>query len=194
MNESVVSTGCIYSIGYGNRYINDFIALLNQYDIKYLIDVRSRPYSKFNPDFNKESLERILTQNGVKYLFMGDKIGGLPDDMTCRTDDKIDYDKCKQNSGYIEGINRLVTAYEKNLKVAMMCSESKPHECHRSKLLGEMLRERNVIAQHIDEAGRLVPQMSVLTMIDKGQQSLFDDMQGFTSRKKYAKGEHLDVY
>ena len=194
MNESVASTGCIYSIGYGNRSINDFIALLNQYDIKYLIDVRSRPYSKFNPDFNKESLERILTQNGVKYLFMGDRIGGLPDDLTCRTDDKIDYDKCKKNSGYIEGINRLVTAYEKNLKVAMMCSESKPHECHRSKLLGEMLRERNVITQHIDEAGRLVPQMSVLTIIDKGQQSLFDDMQGFTSRKKYAKGEHLDVY
>lgn len=193
MKENSPSTGCVYSIGHGNRSIDDFIALLNQYDIKYLIDVRSRPYSKFNPDFNKEALERVLTQKNVKYIFMGDQIGGLPDDLTCRTDDKIDYDKCRQNSTYIEGINRLVTAYEKNLKVAMMCSESKPQECHRSKLLGEMLRDRNVAVQHIDETGRIAPQMSVITMLDKGQEA-FDFMQGFTSRKKYGKGEDIDVY
>lgn len=194
MQETMPATGCIYSIGHGNRSINDFIALLNQYDIKYLIDVRSRPYSKFNPDFNKEALERVLTQKFIKYLFMGDKIGGLPDDLACRTDDKIDYDKCKHNSNYMEGINRLVTAYEKNLKVAMMCSESKPQECHRSKLLGEMLRDRRIEVQHIDETGLIIPQLSVITLIDKGQQSLFDDMQGFTSRKRYGKGEDIDVY
>lgn len=193
MKENESPTGFIYSIGHGNRSVDDLIALLNQYDIKYLIDVRSRPYSKFNLDFNKEALERIFIQNGIKYVFMGDKIGGLPEDLTCRTDDKIDYDKCKQNSGYIEGINRVVTAYEMNLKVAMMCSESKPQECHRSKLLGEMLRDRNVEVQHIDETGRIVPQMSVITMLDKGQEA-FDFMPGFTSRKKYGKGEGTDVY
>lgn len=92
MKEAMPSTDCVYSIGHGNQSIDDFIVLLNQYDIKYLIDVRSRPYSKFNPDFNKEALERVLTQKGIKYVFMGDKIGGLPEDLTCRADDKIDYD------------------------------------------------------------------------------------------------------
>lgn len=190
MNESNfdASTGTIYSIGYGNRSIDEFIGLLLQYGIGYLADVRSRPYSKFNPDFNKEALERVLTQKNIKYLFMGDQIGGLPDDLTCRTNDKIDYDKCKLNNRYIEGINRLVTAYQKNLKVAMMCSESKPQECHRSKLLGEMLRERQILVQHIDDTGQIVFQMSVINMLDKGQPALFDEMQGFISRKKYGIG------
>jgi uncharacterized protein (DUF488 family) len=159
-----------------------------QYGIGYLADVRSCPYSKFNPDFNKEALKRVLTQKKIKYLFMGDQIGGLPDDLTCRTDDKIDYDKCKQNSRYIEGITRLVTAYQKNLKVAMMCSESKPQECHRSKLLGEMLRDRQVTVQHIDETGLIVIQLSVINLLDKGQPALFGEVQGFISRKKYGVG------
>ena len=192
MKENPPPAGCVYSIGHGNRCIDDFIALLNQYGIKYLIDVRSRPYSKFNPDFNREALERVLTQKTIKYVFMGDKIGGLPEDLTCRTDDKIDYDKCKQNSGYIEGINRVVTAYEKNLKVAMMCSESKPQECHRSKLLGEMLRDRNVEVQHINESGELIKQSEAIKKA--APQTTFDFMQGLTSRKKYGKGEDIDVY
>lgn len=68
----------IYTIGYGNRSIEEFIDLLQKYHIQYLADIRSRPYSKFNPDFSQAALEKRLKLHTITYIFMGDTLGGRP--------------------------------------------------------------------------------------------------------------------
>jgi hypothetical protein len=83
----------IYTIGYGNRSLDSFIATLQQYQIAYLVDVRTAPYSRFKPEYSKEALAAALQAKGIRYLFLGDKLGGRPPDPTCYTDGKVDYER-----------------------------------------------------------------------------------------------------
>lgn len=182
--------GTIYSIGYSSRTLDEFRRLLDKYKIEYLVDVRSRPYSKYNPDFNRIVVENYFKSSKIRYVFMGDQIGGLPEDPSCFTAGKVDYDKCRLKELFIAGITRLIIAYEKGLQVAVMCSEGKPQDCHRSKLLGEMLRERNIEMQHVDENGDLLSQLEVINKIDYGQQALFEGTSNLTSRKRHLSGEN----
>ncbi len=175
----------IYTIGYGDRTIDEFIALLQRYAIEYLVDIRSMPYSKYKPEFSKAPLETKLGQSKIKYIFMGDLLGGQPKDVSYYTDGKVDYALLKQSEFYKKGIFRLKTALTKQLIVALMCSEKKPHECHRSKLIGETLAQNGVAVMHIDENGLLQTQQTLLNQLTNGQMSLFE--MAFTSRKRYQK-------
>ena len=175
----------IYTIGYGNRSMNEFIALLKRYDISFLIDIRSRPYSRFNPNFSKEALGKRLKEASIHYVFMGDTLGGRPDDSTCYVDGRVDYAKVREKAFYQHGIARIHTAWEKQLCVALMCSEAKPHECHRSKLVGNTLVEQYIDVGHIDETGQIKTQSQINEIITGGQLSLFDNEKIAFSRKKY---------
>jgi uncharacterized protein (DUF488 family) len=174
----------IYTVGYGTRNIDDFVALLRRYNIKYLIDVRSKPYSSFKPEFSQKSIVNFLTMNNIKYIFMGDKLGGQPVDPSCFENGKVDYAKCQEKSYFKEGIVRLRKAWEKQSYVVLMCSEGKPQECHRSKLIGEVLVKENIDVAHIDECGEVKSQEVVISLLHQGQQS-FEGFISFSSRKKY---------
>jgi uncharacterized protein (DUF488 family) len=185
--DNIETEGYIFTIGYGQRQIDDLIALLRQYGIVYLLDVRSKPYSKFNPDFSKAALEGHLTQAGIKYLYMGDTLGGQPDVASCYTSNgRVDYEKVKEKEFYRRGIDRLRTAWEQGLRVALMCSEAKPELCHRTKLIGVTLDEEGIPVAHIDENGKLLTQQEALLRLTGGQLGFpgFLDP-GYTSRKTY---------
>ncbi|RFB53682.1 DUF488 family protein [Bacillus thuringiensis] len=173
----------IFTIGYGNRNIEEFLQLLSAYGIQYLIDVRTNPKNSYNEDFIKNSLTEHLVKIGTRYVFMGDTLGGKPIEEECYTNGRVDYKKVSQQPFYKKGISRLRIAYQKNLSVAIMCSELRPESCHRSKLIGQSLLEESINVVHIDEKGLLVPQQAVINRITGGQLSLFEE--GFTSRKKY---------
>lgn len=178
----------LYTIGHGNRKQEDFLALLKDFGIEYLIDVRSQPYSKFNPQFNQNDLKFFLERNGIKYVFMGDTIGGRPKDTSCYDNDgKVDYDKVKIKEFFLNGIDRLKKAYKKDIKVVLMCSESKPCECHRSKLIGKALITDNIVLNHIDEKGKIKDQLTVINELNKGlsEYDLFGNPINATSRKAY---------
>jgi len=178
----------LYTIGHGNRKPDEFLALLKNFGIEYLIDVRSQPYSKFNPQFNQNDLKFFLERNGIKYVFMGDSIGGRPKDTSCYDDDgKVDYGVVKTKDFFIQGIDRLKTAYNKDINVVIMCSESNPCECHRSKLIGRVLNLENIVLKHIDEKGKLKDQVSVINELNKGlgEFDLFGNPINATSRKAY---------
>lgn len=177
----------LFTIGHGNRKPEDFLALLKGFGIEYVIDVRSQPYSKFYPQYNRDDLKFLLGVNGIKYVFMGDSIGGRPTDVSCYTDGKVDYEIVKTKGFFLEGIERLKTAYGKDLNVVIMCSESDPCECHRSKLIGRVLDHDNVVLQHIDEKGKLKDQVRVINELNKGRSEidLFGDRINTTSRKAY---------
>lgn len=148
----------IYTIGYGNRSVDEFIEALQEHEIAYLIDVRSAPYSRYKSEFSREPLEAELQRQGVRYVFMGDTLGGQPDDEECYdVNGKVDYERVKKTERYQFGIKRLQTAVAKKQCVALMCSEGKPENCHRSKLIGETLEEKNIRVTHIDESDELQP-------------------------------------
>ncbi|MFO7664396.1 MAG: DUF488 domain-containing protein [Chloroflexota bacterium] len=177
----------IFTIGYGARDIDQFLATLQQYEIAYLIDVRSRPYSRYKPDFSKDNLEAHLRWIGVRYVYMGDSLGGLPADRDCYdTDGKVDYHKVGEKQFYRDGLARLAKAYSQGLRLTLMCSEGKPELCHRSKLIGKSLKESGVPVAHIDENDRVIEQEEVGLRLTGGQPSLFgDDLLPSGSRKRY---------
>lgn len=178
----------LYTIGHGSRKPDEFLALLKQYEIEYLIDVRSQPYSKYNPQFNQNDLKFFLERNRIKYVFMGDTIGGRPQDVSCYDGEgKVDYEAIKTKDFFMQGIDRLKTAHNKDINVVIMCSESKPCECHRSKLIGRVLYCDNIILKHIDEKGKIKDQVSVINELNKGLSDvdLFNTSINTTSRKTY---------
>jgi len=152
----------IYSIGHGNKTIEQFTEELKMFNIEYLIDVRTTPYSKWNQHFNQNDLKYYLKEHNIEYIFLGDKIGGLPSDKSCYTaNGKIDYMLLKDKDFFKEGLERLVSANTKSIKVAAMCSETKPEECHRSKLIGKELLQQNIDMLHIINKDKLKTQSSI---------------------------------
>lgn len=177
----------IYSIGHGNKKFEDFLKELNSFNVKYLIDIRTNPYSKYNPIYNRELLKNNLEAVNIIYVYMGDNLGGLPSDRSCYVDGKVSYDIIKEKDFFKEGIARLIKAYEKDINLVVMCSESKPDECHRSKLIGQELLKNNITIQHIIEPNKTKDQLTVMNELTKGRGvvDLFGNEASFTSRKKY---------
>lgn len=187
----------IYSIGHGAKSMQDLMDELIKYDIKYLIDVRSKPFSKYYPHFNKETLINFFQKrDDIKYSWWGETIGGMPPaGWNCYTSDgKIDYDKMALNPIFINGVDRITNANAQCLKTAIMCSESEPQMCHRSKLIGRMLEDRGVEMQHIvrNKRGDIITksQKTVFVEIVNDNTDLFSQFQDthdihLTSRKSY---------
>lgn len=174
----------LFTIGYGARTLEEFLSTLRTRQIEYIIDVRTSPYSKFKPEFSKELLQYHVERAGVRYIFMGDTLGGQPHDPACHTDGKVDYDKVRAQPFFQAGIERLRKAFLQKRRAALMCSEGRPEQCHRSKLIGEALADLGIPVLHIDEDGQLIPQTEVIDRLTKGQMDLFGQA-SFTSRKRY---------
>lgn len=177
----------LYTIGYGARTLDEFLAVLKANRIQYLIDVRTAPFSKFKPDFSRDLLQHHAERAGLRYVFMGDTLGGQPRDPDCHTDGKVDYDRVRAQPFFQAGVERLRRAFEQRHRAAIMCSEGRPEDCHRSKLIGEALTAAGIPVCHIDEDGHVITQRQVIDRLTKGQMDLFG-APSFTSRKRYAPG------
>ncbi len=146
----------LLSIGHGNVAINVFIGLLQQYEIEMLVDARSQPYSRFNPQFNREVLNRSISAVGLTYTYLGDTIGGRPKGESFYfPSGKADYARLEQAEFYQAGIARLL-AFAAAARVAFMCSEINYLHCHRYHLITRTLVQRGVAVAHILPAGELI--------------------------------------
>ncbi len=174
----------IYTIGYGARSVAALLAVLQTWQIAFVIDIRSAPYSRFKPEFSKEPLAREIERRHIRYLYMGDLLGGRPADPACYRDGKVDYDLVKQTAAYQEGIGRLRRAFAQQRRVALLCSEGRPEECHRSKLIGESLTGLDIPVIHLDENDHPLSHAAVIARLTGGQLGLFG-APTFTSRKRY---------
>lgn len=173
----------IFTIGYGHRSLEDFVDILRSHNIQFLGDVRSRPYSRFNPDFSKDVLANKLKPYGVTYVFLGDTLGGDPDAPDVRRQSRqigetdtstyvVDYGRVREQPAFKEGMRRLHSAWNQHLRLALMCSESRPEQCHRVRLVGVQLDEDGIPVLHIDENGVLQSQANIMLRVDKGQTTL----------------------
>lgn len=177
----------LFSIGHGNKSIEEFINELRSFDISYLVDIRTYPYSKWNPHFDQSAIQCSLLNAGIRYVYMGDTLGGLPKDSSCYTDGRIDYTKMANQETFLAGLERLIVANQKGIRLALMCSESEPEMCHRSKLIGQELIKRNISINHIIGSHVIVSQIDVINILTKGNGiiNLFGDEETFMSRKTY---------
>ena len=130
----------LYTIGHSNLPAEDFIAHLEQHGITLLVDVRSRPYSRYFPHFNKSRLENFLPEHGITYHFAGLHLGGRPDDPTVYREGDIDYEAVMQRDWYQAGLHDLLALVAGTAgPAAIMCSEGDPDRCHRHHLIARSL-------------------------------------------------------
>jgi uncharacterized protein (DUF488 family) len=163
----------ILTVGYGLRELDDLVTLLRRHEVEFVGDVRSVPYSKRRPEYSRSEFERALREAGLRYVFFGDSLGGRPDDPDCYDGDgHVDYDRCRTSSAFGRGIERVVRAHDQALRLALLCSEARPEDCHRSKLLAEMLVERGVPVAHINERGDLVEHGEIASKVRGPQTTL----------------------
>ena len=146
----------LYSIGHSNVQTERLIALLRQHSIATLCDVRSAPYSRYNPQFNRENLAEALRVAKIAYRFMGDTLGGKPEDSALRTEDGAlpDYAKIAASPKFQRGLDQLI-ALGAHGPTAFMCSEADYHPCHRHRLITPALIDRAVEVWHIMHDGGL---------------------------------------
>ena len=143
----------IYTIGHSNHGWEEFEALLRGHSIRVLVDVRSRPASRWAPFANRSSLPALLERAEVGYVYMGDSLGGKPDD-PARYDGSgnPNYRSIRGTKIFRQGLGELIKLAEDST-VAIMCAEEDPIKCHRRLLLGPALENRNVTVLHIRRDG-----------------------------------------
>ncbi|MCD8260110.1 MAG: DUF488 domain-containing protein, partial [Bacteroides sp.] len=129
-------TGEIYTIGHCNKSFEQLVDELKSFEVAYVVDIRSKPYSRYNKQFNRDTIQYALPEHGMTYGYMGHQIGIIPEDPSCYTNGIIDYSKLREKDFFIRGLDRLEDAWEKGYKVVLMCSETHPPDCHRSRLIG----------------------------------------------------------
>ncbi len=154
----------IFSIGYGGLNTESFIRLLKMHAIEMLVDVRSQPYSKYNPDFIKKNLERIIRAEAIQYLYLGDKLGGKREDKS--------FTQIEQESDYKDAIKK-VADETKSKNVCLMCAESEPERCHRAHLNSQTLWKMGHDVGHILHNGRIVQHAELRRILQSNQHNLF---------------------
>jgi uncharacterized protein (DUF488 family) len=144
----------VLTVGHSNHPLELFLALLQRHDVNALADIRSMPYSRFAPKFNKESLESTTREWGVKYVFLGRQLGGRSEDPSCYINRRVQYPRLARTEIFSQGIARVIRGAS-DYRLALMCAEKDPLDCHRTLLVSPALVERGMVVEHILADGEL---------------------------------------
>ena len=144
----------VFTIGHSTHALESFLELLQKYRISAVADVRSSPYSRHCPHFCKETLSEALVEIGVKYVFLGHHLGGRTDDPSCYEQGRIRYSRLTRRPEFRDGLERLKRGASEH-RIAIMCAEREPLECHRTILVSPVLEEEGLSVAHIHADGRL---------------------------------------
>lgn len=145
----------VLTIGHSTHPLERCLTLLRQAGVTAIADVRSAPYSRHAPQFNSDALKAELRAAGIAYSFLGRELGGRPRSRDLYRDAVADYEKMAATEGFQRGLDRLVEGARK-YRIALMCSEQDPLDCHRSLLIGRALSQRGVTVRHLLANGQVV--------------------------------------
>ena len=143
-----------FSIGHSTHSSEEFTSLLHQHHINAVADVRSSPFSRFNPQFNKNTLASTLKGEGIEYLFFGKELGARVDDPSCYIDGKVQYSRLAARQEFKDAITKLIKAAAEN-RIALMCAEKEPLDCHRTILVSQALASAGHEVNHIHADGTI---------------------------------------
>jgi len=165
----------LYTIGHSNYPIDGFLHLLQAHGVSLLADVRSTPYSRFNPQFNRNGLQKALSGQQIEYEYLGDSLGGRPKDPTCylhhaipkQSKDylhEVNYAEVMKRPWFIQGIRQLLELADMKT-TAIMCSEEDPARCHRHHLIARYILstypEEHIY--HIRKDARIIDAMDLVS-------------------------------
>ena len=168
----------ILTIGHSNHSWAKFLELLQSSGVEVVVDARSHPYSKFCPQFDFEALKKSLSEAGIRYVPLGNQLGGRPKgNEFYDSDGHVLYDRVAASESFRLGVERLKKGVD-GYVVALMCGEEDPAGCHRRSLIGRVLREAGYIVDHIRGDGRIQPDHELDSVVpDVPQLSLFEEVQ-----------------
>jgi len=169
----------LYTIGHSNHALQKLIDLLNEHQIVNLVDVRTAPYSRYNPQFNKEALEYELPRHQIRYIYSGEHLGGRPDDPKLYKHKKlpngevdflheVDYPLVMKRPWFQEAVKDLLEIADLDL-TAILCSEEDPAQCHRHHLIAKYIFEHHpeVEVKHIRGDGKVFGAKSILKSVNE---------------------------
>jgi uncharacterized protein (DUF488 family) len=173
-----LSAGVLWTIGHSNHSLASFLDLLRRHAVEVLVDVRSQPYSGYAAHFNREPLQAAVQAAGVKYLFLGDLLGGRAAAQEFYDDEgRVRYDRLAAAPEFQRGIERLLREMA-TARVAVLCGEEDPTHCHRRRLIGRVVDGRGIAVRHIRGDGRVETEEEVAAeeklLRTKGQLMLFE--------------------
>jgi len=168
----------LYTIGHSRHPIDKFIQLLVDHSIEYLVDVRSAPYSRFNPQYNKNALQQALEKQHIAYVYAGEELGGRPKDPTCYKHNtipdkaadyqhEIDYPAVMKRPWFLNGIQQLVETTGQ-YTTSILCSEEDPARCHRHHLIARYLMDEypGISILHIRGDSSIMEAKSIQSALD----------------------------
>lgn len=144
----------IHTIGHSNLDIAAFIGHLRRHAVTALADVRSHPFSRFHPQFNRDALRASLKAAGVAYVFLGRELGARSEDDSCYVNGVVQYDRLAKTTLFRQGIDRLLRG-SRDHNIALMCAERDPLTCHRTILVARELVAEGADVRHIGEGGAI---------------------------------------
>lgn len=156
----------VFTIGHSTHSIDEFLKLLRSHSVTAVADVRSAPYSRFNPQFNRESLERALKTAGISYVFLGRELGARSDDPGCYENGRVRYERLAKTTVFRSGLDRVIKG-SKSHRIALMCAEKDPLDCHRTLLVTRELAAQGISVAHILADGALEPHSEAMTRLLK---------------------------
>ena len=166
----------VFTIGHSTHPQEHFINLLQRHGITALCDVRSTSYSRVNPQFNREELKDSLHVRGIRYVFLGKELGARSENPACYEHGKVQYDRLAKTDLFRRGLERVQDGMKK-FRLALMCAEKEPLECHRTILLARHLVALGIDVQHIHADGQLESHAAALSrlarMLNLPEQDMF---------------------
>jgi uncharacterized protein (DUF488 family) len=164
----------VLTIGHSNHPRGRFVDLLRTNGIAAIADVRSKPFSRRHPHFSQPALKQALEEAGVGYVFLGESLGGQPTDAALYRDNAPDYERMAATDAFRAGLDRVLEEAGRH-RLALMCAEKEPLECHRFLLVSRHLALRQARITHIlgdgstEEHGRTVRRLLAVTRLDAGE-------------------------
>ena len=159
-------TNEIFTVGHSNHSMSYFIELLKKYQINCIADVRSVPFSKYTSQFNQHELKKDLFHHSIQYVFMGEEFGARRSDRSLyHAKGYVDFAKTQQSPLFLRGIERVAKGMRHRLRIALMCTEKDPLDCHRFSLVARGFHHHGYAVQHILADGSMQSQEQLEKML-----------------------------
>ncbi|WP_270528281.1 DUF488 family protein [Mitsuokella jalaludinii] len=142
--------GALYTIGHSTAPFEKFLTLLQKYNVNFLVDVRSVPYSEYAQQFNREVLKKQLEKHGIAYYYMGTYFGARRKERELYTPEGyLDFEKVREQDSFKQRVASIIIGLKQGNTIAMMCTEKDPFDCHRAILVGRGFELAGVPVRHI---------------------------------------------